>query len=166
MNVHALRSLRHAAGILAIAVVAAGSTIAGASAAGTLPDPCTLLTQVHAENTIAKGKTVTVKLGKLSKYGTGNGASLSCAEKVGTLNVSIDVSHYVGGFGGVKITSTTHPSGLGAGDALIVGSGAGSGGPVDFITFHTAKGYFDISANGANPIELTTLARQVYALVK
>jgi hypothetical protein len=41
-----------------------------------------------------------------------------------------------------------------------VGSGQ-SGAPVDFIFFHATKAALDISANGATPSSLTTLARQV-----
>jgi hypothetical protein len=168
MKVLALRLLRHITTLsVGIAVVAAsiGSAIANASEAASLPDPCALLTKVQAENTIAKGTTVIVKLGKLVKYGSGNLASSYCPEMVGKLTVSISLSHAAGGFGGVRITSTTHPTGLGSGDALIVGTSP-TGGPVDFIVFHTTKAYVSISANGATPSSLTALARQVYPLVR
>jgi hypothetical protein len=168
MKVPAPRPLRHIA-TLAVAIAAGtamiGSAIANASEAAGLPDPCVLLTKVHAENTIAKGTTVSVKLGKLVKYGSGNLASSYCPEMVGKLTVSISLSHAAGGFGGVRITSTTHPTGLGPGDELIVGTGP-TGGPVDFIVFHTSKAYVAISANGATPSSLTALARQVYPLVR
>jgi hypothetical protein len=91
-------------------------------------------------------------------------ASSTCSETVGTLPVYLTVSHSFGGFGGIKVTSTTHPSGLGPGDELVVGAGP-TGNPVDFIVFHKSTVYVDLSANGANPSRLTTLARQVYRLL-
>lgn len=146
----------------AVGLVAITAGFAGATAP--LPDPCTLLTKAHAEESIAKGKTVTVKLGKVTKSGSGSLAAAFCPELVGTLTVSIYVSHSFGGFGGVQVKSTTHPTGLGSGDNLIVGTGP-SGGPVDFIVFHTGGLYLDVSANGATPANLTTFARQVYKLL-
>jgi hypothetical protein len=59
----------------------------------------------------------------------------------------------------------THPAGLGSGDMLVVGKSP-TGGPVDFISFHTATIYASLSANGATPSSLTTLARQVYKLLR
>jgi hypothetical protein len=168
MKVPALRLLRHTVALsvcIAVVSAAAGSATATASSAATLPDPCALLTKVHPENTIAKGTTVTVKIGKLVKYGSGRSAGSSCSEMVGRFTVSISLSHTAGGFGGVRIISTTHPTGLGPGDELIVGTGP-NGAAVDFIVFHTAKAYVDISANGATPSSLTALARQVYPLVR
>jgi len=76
--------------------------------------------------------------------------------------VYFDFSKYAGGFGGVKITSETHPSGLGAGDDLFVGTGLGNAGPVDFINFHKGGIYASVSANGSEPSNLTALAREVY----
>lgn len=167
MKVLSPRSLRHSALSMGVAVVAAAAACSAAAAApaAALPDPCSLLTKAQPQNTIAKGMTVAVKLGKLVKSGTGNNAYAYCTETVGKLTVSISVSHYLGGFGGVRIVSTTHPTGLGAGDELVVGTGM-SGGAVDFIIFHAGGVYLDISANGATPTSLTDLARQVYALVR
>ena len=166
MKVPAGRLLRHPVALsVAVTLVAAATGAAIANAASALPDPCTLLTKVHPESTIAKGTTVTAKLGKLVKYGSGTFATLYCPETVGKLTVSISVSHNGGGFGGIRVTSTSHPTGLGSGDELIVGIGQ-SGGPIDFIVFHTTKAYVDISANGATPSSLTALARQVYVLVR
>ena len=166
MNVLAHGSRRFA--ILSVGVAAAagiGPGIASGESAASLPDPCAILTKVQPENTIAKGQAVAVKLGKLVKYGSGSSGSLYCPEMVGKLTVSITVSHSAGGFGGVQITSRTHPTGLGSGDELIVGHSP-AGAPVDFIAFHTSKAYVSISANGASPASLTTLARQVYALIR
>ena len=85
---------------------------------------------------------------------------------VGTLPIYLSMSHSFGGFGGIKVTSTTHPSGLGSGDELVVGTGLGpAGGPVDFIVFHKGTTYADLSANGATPSKLTILARQIYKLL-
>jgi hypothetical protein len=167
MKVLAPPPLHHMALSVGVAVVAvaAGAAIAAASGTATLPDPCALLAKVHPETTIAKSRTVTVKLGKLVKSGSGNFATAYCRETVGKLTVSISVSHEAGGFGGVHVTSTTHPTGLGAGDELVVGTGP-TGSPVDFIVFHTTRAYVSINANGATPSGLTALARQVYPLVR
>ena len=158
---------RRLAVVFSVGVVAAalGAGVASGGSAATLPDPCALLAKVHPELTIAKGKTVTTTLGKRATYGSGKLQSLYCPETVGKLTVSITVSHSAGAFGGVKVTSTTHPSGLGSGDTLIVGQSP-TGAPVDLIVFHTATVYVSISANGASPASLTTLARQVYAAVR
>jgi len=168
MKVPARRLLRQAVALsVGVAVVAAtaGAAIAKASSSAALPNPCTLLTEVHPQDTIAKGTTVTVKLGKLVKYGSGKYEDLYCPETVGKLTVSISFSQYGGGYGGVKVTSITHPTGLGSGDELVVGVGR-TNLPVDFIAFHTTKVYVSISANGAAPSSLTDLARQVYVLVR
>jgi hypothetical protein len=58
----------------------------------------------------------------------------------------------------------THPTGLGSGDELVVGK-TPTGGPVDFVVFHKSTTYADLSANGANPSSLTTLAREIYKLL-
>ena len=136
----------------------------GLASSATLPNPCTLLSKVRAERTLARGKSVVVTHGKLASHGSGSLASSTCSEMVGTLPVYLTVSHSVGGFGGFQVTSRTHPSGLGSGDNLFVGTGP-AGGPVDFIVFHKSRVYVDLSANGASPTRLTTLARQVYRLL-
>ena len=139
---------------------------AGGVSAATLPNPCTLLTKAHPERVFGHGKTLTVTHRVQHKYGSGALANLSCAETVGTQPVSINLSAGAGGFGGVKITSQTHPAGLGAGATLFVGTGLGGGGPVDFIEFHTATIYVSISANGATPNTLTAFARVVYKAIR
>ncbi len=111
----------------------------------------------------AHGQTLAVKHRKHQKYGTGRYTGVSCSETVGTQPLSISLtSGSTGGFGGVKITSQSHPAGLGSEATLIVGVGAGSGAPVDFIEFHRKTVYVDISANGMSPSTLTTFARQVF----
>lgn len=132
-----------------------------AAAATAFPNPCTLLTKVHAEKTLGSGG---VTRGKLTTFGSGKAASSTCAEKVGTLSVFLTLSRAAGGFGGLKITSTTHPTGLGSGDELVVGTGP-SGNPVDFIVFHKKSVFADLSANGASPAHITTVARQIYKLL-
>ena len=155
-------------GRMAACVVVACLALAatGAATAAALPNPCGLLAKAHAEKTLARGKSVVVRHAKLTKYGSGSLASSTCSEMVGALPVFLTLSHSSsGGFGGIKVTSITHPSGLGSGDELVVGTGP-TGKPVDFIVFHTATVHADISANGASPGNLTTLARQVYKLLK
>jgi hypothetical protein len=144
-------------GVVCIGLVAAFT----AAAATSIPNPCTLLAKVHAEKTLGSGG---VTQGKLTTYGSGQAASSTCSEKVGTLSVFLTLSHSAGGFGGIKITSTAHPSGLGSGDELVVGTGP-SGNPVDFIVFHKKSVFADLSANGATPAHITTVARQIYKLL-
>ena len=161
-----MRALTHPAccrAAVAVIAVACVAVVAAGSAAATTPNPCTVLTRVHPEHTFGRGKTLAVRHRKLQKYGTGHYASVTCSETVGTQPVSISLSAAPpGGFGGVANEKSTHPSGLGAGDTLIVGTAAGSGGPVDFVLFHRGSVYVDLSANGAGPALLTTFARQVY----
>ena len=152
---------------IAVSAVIVGCLTLVASSVATaavFPNPCALLTAVHAEKTLTKGRSVVVKHGKLVKSGAGSSVSLTCSEMVGTQPLFLTLSHSSGGFGGIKITSTTHPTGLGSGDVLVVGTGP-TGGPIDFILFHKNTVYADISANGANPRNLTILARQLYKLI-
>jgi hypothetical protein len=137
---------------------------AGSASAATLPNPCTLLANVHPEHTFGHGKSLAVGHGKLRRYGSGRNASAYCSETVGKLVVSLSLSPSAGGFGGVKVISQTHPSGLGSSATLTTGTSP-TGSPVDFIAFHKAAVYADLSANGANPASISTLARQVYKLL-
>ena len=161
--VEASARLWHRLAILGVAALIA-PVAAGTASSATLPNPCTLLSKVHPERTLAKGKSVVVTHGKLANHGSGSLASSTCSETVGTLPVYLTVSHSFGGFAGIKVTSITHASALGPGDELVVGASP-TGSPVDFIVFHKSTFYVDLSANGANPSRLTTLARQVYRLL-
>jgi hypothetical protein len=156
------RPWRRPAALVAMAAIAL--VVANAASSATLPNPCTLLNQVPPETTLAKGKSVVLTRGRLSSHGSGSLATSTCSERIGALPVYLTFSHAFGGFGGIQVTSTTHPSGLGAGDALVVGRGP-TGNPVDFIVFHKSTVYVDLSANGANPSSLTTLARELYRLL-
>src|SRR5690348_13986824 len=98
--------------LLATAVAALAVAGAAAASASALQNPCALLKAAHAEKTLAKG--ATVKPGALKKYGSGALESDYCSETVGALTVSLSVAHNSGGFGGIKVSSETHPSGLGA----------------------------------------------------
>ncbi len=130
-----------------------------AASASSLPNACSVLAAVQPQNTIAGGKHVAV--GK-PKTTSSTATDKACSESVGAITVYLDFSKYAGGFGGVKITSRTHPTGLGTGDELIVGTGLGSGGPVDFVNFHKGGIYASVSANGSVPSNLVALAREVY----
>jgi hypothetical protein len=144
-----------AAGLLALVPGTAG-------AASALPNPCTLLTGAHPETAFGNGKTLTAGKTKEQKYGTGQYQILNCSQTVGTQTVVLGVQHSIGGSGGVVVTSQTHPSGLGSDPTLTVGTGAGNGGPVDYIVFHRGGVYVSINANGARPTTLTAFARTVY----
>jgi hypothetical protein len=76
--------------------------------------------------------------------------------------VHLGISSFLGGSGGVAVTSLTDPSGLGAGAEFTIGKAMGSGGPVDVIVFHRGGVYVTINANGAAPSNLTALALQVF----
>ena len=126
--------------------------------ASKLPNACSILSSVKPQNTIGAATHASA-----GAYKPSNPTGYSgCSVKVGTITVTIYLSALVGGSGGVRVTSITHPSGLGTGDDLVVGVGAGSGGPVDYITFHRVGIYASINANGAKPSALTALAREVY----
>jgi hypothetical protein len=151
----------------AIAIAAAAFAVAGVpayAASSALPNPCTVLASAHAEDSVGS-PAAAVTAGKLKTYGTGRYLELYCSENVGTLSVSLSlVGEDENGFGGVKVTSTTHPGGLGSDDTLIVGTDI-SGGPVDFINFHRGSVYADLGANGASPSGLTALAQKIYKLI-
>ena len=157
------RSSRRRAIVAGIAAVCLAAVAAG-TASASLPNPCTLLTNVHPEHTFGHGKTLTVRDRTQHRYGSGKYGSVTCSETVGTQPVSISLSGAApGGFGGIMDPKTSHPSGLGAGASLITAKGVPNGGPVDFVLFHRGTVYVDLSANGATPALLTTFARQVYA---
>jgi hypothetical protein len=148
-----------------IAACCAALVSAGAGSAAPLPNACTLLATVHPEKILHRHGS---KVGHraLHKYGSGKTASATCSETIGTQPVYLDLSlARSGGFGGVKVTSTTHPAGIGSGATLVVGTAAGSGGPVDFVSFHRGTVYADLSANGASPASLTAVAREVYKVL-
>ena len=160
----ALARSRRRTAVFCFVVACSAVVVASTASAAALPNPCTLLIKVHPEKTLAGGKPVAVTHGKLTKSGSGSLASSTCSEMVGKLSVFLTLSPSAGGFGGINVISTTHPSGLGSGDELVVGTSP-SGKPVDFIVFHRSSVYADISANGAKPGNLTLLARQVYKLL-
>ena len=112
-----------------------------------------------------RGKVLPVSHRKSQKFGVGAAASSVCSEKVGTQAVSLSLSSSSGGFGGVRVTSQTHPSGLGVGDTLTVGKSANGTSPIDFLSFHPARIYADVTGNGAVPSILTTFSRAVYRLL-
>jgi hypothetical protein len=145
-------------------VVCLAFAAAGSAAVAMLPNPCTLLARVHPEHTFGHGATMAVTHKRLQKYGSGANASSYCSETVGKLLVALSLSGSAGGSGGVKVISQTHPSGLGSAATLTVGSGP-TGSPVDFISFRKSSLYASLSANGANPSSITTLARQLYKLL-
>jgi hypothetical protein len=150
---------------VAVGVVVACAGFAGAEkvSAASPPNACTLLTNAHPEQTLHKGgSAITHRV--LHRYGSGQGASQTCSETIGTQPVSLSLSLGAGGFGGVKVISTTHPGGLGSGDSLIVGTGP-SGGAVDFIEFHKGTTFADVSANGVSPSGIVTVARKIYKLL-
>jgi hypothetical protein len=149
--------------VLGVVLACAGLAAATDVSAATPPNACTLLTNAHPEQTIHKGGSA-ITHRALHKYGSGQSASQTCSETIGTQPVYLSLSLGAGGFGGVKVTSTTHPSGLGSGASVIVGT-APSGGAVDFIEFHKGTNFADLSANGASPSGLTTVAGKVYKLL-
>ena len=142
-----------------VAVPVSVTAMISAASAIAIPNACTVLSAVQPQNSIATGKNVTP--GK-PKTTSSTAVGKACSEVVGSLTVYLDLSKYAGGWGGVKVTSETHPSGLGASDLLVVGTGLGGGGPVDFINFHRAGIYASVSADGASASGLTALARLIY----
>ncbi len=160
-NVVSLRLVALTAALLAPAAVLAGS-----ARASSLPNPCTVLRSANAGKTIGGSASATGTPGPLKTYGTGKYQSLSCSEKVGKVSVYLTLSGpFNGGFGGVVVTSQSHPAGFGGTATLIVGIGSGTHAPVDFIDFHHGSVYADVNANGAEPAALTELAQSVYKLI-
>jgi hypothetical protein len=115
-----------------IAVFGSGALAVSAAAAVALPNPCSVLAAAHAQNTIARGHHVNA--GKV-KVSTSTPTYRACSQVVGSITAYLGVSSFLGGSGGVAVTSLTNPSGLGAGAELTIGKAMGSGGPVDVIVF-------------------------------
>jgi hypothetical protein len=138
---------------------------AASAAPSTLPNACTVLKTADPQAAFGSGLSLAAQT-KLVKYGSGKFASETCTEAVGSQRVVLSLTQNgTGGFGGVSITSTTHPSGLGSGADLIVGTASGSGTAVDFVTFHRGSIYADLSANGASPTKLAAFAKKIYKLL-
>ena len=154
---------------LSAVVVLAGCLLIAASAAASqaaLPNACAVLTKAHPEKAFGRGKVLPISHRKSQKFGVGATASFVCSEKVGTQTISLSLSSSSsGGFGGIKVTSQTHPSGLGVGDTLTIGKSASGTSPIDFLSFHRAGIYADVTANGASPSVLTAFSRAVYRLL-
>ena len=146
------------------AVALAGlAFVAASSARGvSLPNPCTILASAHAQSVTAKAAATAsghaedvrlgqVRAGDLRRDGRdGQGLPLLLHER-GRLRRR-------------QIVSQSHPTGFGGTATLTVGTGAGSGAPVDYIVFRKGPLYADLSANGAEPSKLTTLGQEVYKL--
>ena len=147
------------------AATLAGLAFAAASSARgvALPDPCTILASAHAESLTA-GANAAVAPGKLKTYGSGKYEQVTCDETVGTISVYLSYYTNLGGSGGVRIISQSHPAGFGGTATLTVGTGAGNNAPVDYIDFRKGALYGDVSANGAEPSKLTTFGEDVYKL--
>jgi hypothetical protein len=152
---------------LAMLAAAALASLALASASSArivaLPNPCTILASSHPQSLTAKAGAA-ASPGKLKTYGSGKYEQVTCNETVGTISVYLSYYKNVGGSGGVRIISQTHPAGFGGTATLTVGTGAGNNAPVDYLTFRKGPLYADISANGAEPSKLATLGQEVYKL--
>lgn len=149
---------------LAAAALTGLAFVAAASARGAaLPNPCTILASAHAQSLTAAASAA-VSPGKLKTYGSGKYEQLTCDETVGTISVYLSYYTSVGGSGGVRIISQSHPAGFGGTATLTIGTGAGTNTAVDYIDFRKGTLYADLSANGAEPSKLTTLGLKVYKL--
>jgi hypothetical protein len=161
--VRVLGSVRWAALVGLVFAGFAGTTALGAGVG--LPSACALLTRAHPEMAFAHGAPLHISQHKAQKFGTGAAATVVCSETVGKQPVSLSLSGSSGGFGGVKVTSQTHPSGLGAGDTLTVGTSPDGSKPIDFISFHRGSVYAVLTANAGSPVVLTKLARRIFKLL-
>jgi len=165
---HLMPHLSRARLLAAPAAAVVGLTAVSASPAArtALPNPCTVLSSIHSYTMLGHGAREVGKTGPLKTYGSGKYQSVSCSDVVGPITVYLSLmANGTGGFGGVRVTSTTHPEGFGGTGTLIVGTGAGGGGPVDFMVFHRGTTYVDLSANGATPAGLTLLGQSLYKLI-
>lgn len=154
---------QRAAACAAVAFAAFALAAAPAAQSATVPNPCTVLAAAHPQGSIG-ATNVSVKPGKLTKYGSGKYEQLTCFETVGKLSVYLSYYYATGGSGGVRVLSRTHPAGLGPQGELTVGTGAGNNEPVDYVSFKKGSLYADLGANGAEPSALTTFAQEVYKL--
>lgn len=155
------RRLAGAGVVIGLLMLAATANASGVAS----PNACTVMAKAHPEKAFGHGKMLAVSQRKSQKYGAGASATSVCSEKVGTQAISLSLSSSGSGFGGVKVTTQTHPSGIGAGDTLTIGTTASGSSPVDFLSFHRGHVYAVVTANGAAPSVLTTFARTVYRLL-
>ena len=90
-----------------------------------LPNPCTILASSHPQILTAKAGAA-ASPGKLKEHGSGKYERATWGGTVGTISVYLFLYKNVGGSGGVRITSQTHPAGFGGTATLTVGMGAGN----------------------------------------
>ena len=170
MKPNALTRRRPGRGLLlCVASIAAASAIgAGAATATAWPNPCTLLTRVHAQTTIAKGHTVAVKLGKVTK----NSIETTCSESIGKLSIGLIIGPpSANNLSVPHVVSESSVTGLGANATLVLGSslygGETNGLPLDYIYFFKSGLFVAITVSNGTTTKtaLTALATRLYPLV-
>ena len=155
--------------LLCVAPIAAASAIgAGAANATTWPNPCTLLTRVHAQTSIAKGHTVAVKLGTVSK----NSIETTCSESIAKLSIGLIIGPpSANNLSVPHVISESSVAGLGANATLVLGSslygGEINGQPLDYIYFFKSGLFVAITVSNGTTTKtaLTALAATLYPLV-
>ena len=141
----------------------------GSASAATWPNPCTLLSHVHAQTAIAAGRTVAVKLGAVSR----TSAETTCSETVGKLSLELIVGPpSANNLRVPSVISESSVSGLGANAVLVLGRPTESGGtnglPLDYVSFFRSGLFVGLTVSNGTTTkgDLTVLATRLYALVK
>ena len=149
-------------------VAAAGAVGAGATSAAAWPNPCTLLTRVHARTSIAEGRTVAVKLGTVTK----NSVETTCSESIGKLIIGLIIGPpSANNLSVPHVVSESSVTGLGANATLVLGSslygGETNGLPLDYINFLKSGLFVAITVSNGTTTKtaLTALATALYPLV-
>jgi hypothetical protein len=127
------------------------------ASAASLPNACSILKAAHPQ-TIGGAVSGGYSSLHLSTF-------WSCSVTVGTVTVDLFITRVKNGTQGTgtaKVSSLTHPSGLGLSSALKVGT-LSIGGPYDEVDFNNKGIWASITANGAVPAMLLALGRKAYS---
>jgi hypothetical protein len=156
--------------ILCSGTIALAAALSAAPAgAATWPNPCTLLSALHAQATIAHGHAATVKLGTVVR--TSN--ETSCSETIGKLSVDLIVgAPSANNLSVPHVISESSVAGLGANATLVLGGplegGETNGEPLDYITFDKSGVFVALTiTNGTvTKTTLTALGKTLFPHIR
>jgi hypothetical protein len=155
-------------GVCALAIAAAGAFGARATPAAAWPNPCMLLSKVHAQTAIAKGRKVAVKLGTVTK----NSIETTCSESVGKLSVELIIGGKSANTLSVPhVISESSVPALGPSSVITIGGalpgGETNGLPLDYVDFSKSGLFVALAVSNGTTTKaaLTTVGKALFALV-
>jgi hypothetical protein len=154
--------------LLGVALVAVASAIAGPANAVAWPNPCTLLTRLHAQTTITKGHAVAVKIGTATK----SSIETTCSTSVGKLSIGLVIGPpSANNLAVPSVISESSVAGLGANAVVVLGrpteGGGTNGQPLDYVGFYKSGLFVGLTVSNGTTTKanLVALATRLYALV-